>query len=77
MSLRLPMAVGVSLREQRNENGCFLFSPVCYPIQQGLAYPFRSVCTDAESESGYCFEVVDLCAAFVRYADNTSYFVLP
>lgn len=73
----LPTAVGFALREQWNENGRFLFPPVCYPFQQGLAYPFRSVCADAESEGGYRFEVVNLNTAFVRYTDSPSYPVLP
>lgn len=73
MSSRLPTAVGFPLREQRNEDCRFLFSPVRYPFQQGLTYPFRSVCTDAESKGDYRFKVVNLYTAFVRYADSPSY----
>lgn len=76
-SSRLPSAVGFAHREQRNENSRFLFSSVHYPIQQGLAYLFRSVCTDAESKGGYRFEVVNLNTAFIRYADSPSYPTLP
>ncbi len=76
-SSRLPTAVGFPVREQRNENGRFLFSPMRYPIQQGLAYLFRSGCVDAESEGGYRFKAVNLHAAFVRYADSPSYPVFP
>lgn len=77
MSSCLPTAVGLAVHEQRNENGRFLFSPVHYPIQQGLTYLFRSVCADTESEGGYRFKVVNLHAVFVRYADSLSYFALP
>lgn len=77
MSSRLPMTADFAVREQRNENGRFLFSPVRNLLQQGLAYPFRSVCTNSESEGGYRFEVVNLYAAIIGYAYGTLYLVIP
>lgn len=60
---------------QRKEDACFLFLQV-QPFKYGIAYPFRSVWTDVESESDNHFKAVNIHATFVRQMDIPLYFML-
>lgn len=51
-------------RYQRKEDACFLFSQV-QPFKYGIAYLFRSVCTDEEIKSDNHFKVVTIYVNFI------------
>ena len=70
-----PTAVGLAVRNNRHEYRRFLFSPVYNPFQQHFADFRRPERLDTESEGGYRFEVVNLRAVSVRYADNALYVI--
>lgn len=70
-----PTAVGLAVRNNRHEYLRFLFSPVYNPFQQHFADFRRPERFNTESEGGYRFEVVNLRAVFVRYADNALYVI--
>ena len=70
-----PTAVGLAVRNNRHEYRRFLFSPVYNPFQQHFADFCRPERFDTESEGGYRFEVVNLRAVSVRYADNALYVI--
>ena len=70
-----PTAVGLAVRNNRHEYRRFLFSPVYNPFQQHFADFRRPERFDTESEGGYRFEVVNLRAVSVRYADNALYVI--
>ena len=70
-----PTAVGLAVRNNRHEYLRFLFSPVYNLFQQHFADFRRPERFNTESEGGYRFEVVNLRAVFVRYADNALYVI--
>ena len=75
ISSRFPTAVGLAVRNNRHEHRRFFFSHVHNPFQQCLADFRRPERFDTESEGGYRFEVVNLRAVSVRYADNALYVI--